>query len=208
VDTLAETDSRVVHNPASNLRIGSGFAPIIDMLERGVKVALGADGSASSDNQIMFDAMKLAALIHSVRSTDHRRWPSTRDVLRMATVNGAAALGMESELGELKPGKLADITLLDTSTLLFTPLNDAFHQLAYCENGSSVRTVIVDGRVVVEDGLILTIDEDSIRKEAVESWRRRYRELPALRAKTAPLVREFEQYQQAMINREFHLDRY
>ncbi|HEM62045.1 MAG TPA: amidohydrolase, partial [Chloroflexi bacterium] len=84
VDILAETDSRVVHNPASNLRIGSGFAPIIDMLEKGVKVALGADGSASSDNQIMFDAMKLAALIHNVRSTDHRRWPSTRDVLRMA----------------------------------------------------------------------------------------------------------------------------
>jgi len=208
VDSLAETDSRVVHNPASNLRIGSGFAPIIEMLERGVKVALGADGSASSDNQIMFDAMKLAALIHNVRSTDHHRWPSTRDILHMATVNGAAALGMETELGELKPGTLADISLLDTSTLLFTPLNDAFHQLAYCENGSSVRTVIVDGEVVVEDGHVLTVNEDSIREEALESWRRRYRELPALRAKAAPLVREFEQYQQHMISREFYLDRF
>ncbi|MDH4207831.1 MAG: amidohydrolase family protein, partial [Anaerolineae bacterium] len=129
VDVLAETNSRVVHNPASNLRIGSGFAPIIEMLEKGVKVALGTDGSASSDNQIMFDAIKLAALIHNVRSTDHHRWPSTRDVLHMATVNGAAALGLDEDLGELKPGKMADITLLDTSTLLFTPLNDAFHQL-------------------------------------------------------------------------------
>jgi 5-methylthioadenosine/S-adenosylhomocysteine deaminase len=208
VDTLAETDSRVVHNPASNLRLGSGFAPIIEMLERGVKVALGTDGSASSDNQIMFDATKLAALIHNVRSTDHHRWPSTRDILRMATLNGAAALGMETELGELKPGKLADVALLDTRTLLFTPLNDAYHQLAFCENGSSMRTVIVDGKVVVEDGLILTIDEESIRREAQEAWSGMYKNLAALREETVPLVREFEQYQQHMINREFYLDRY
>ncbi len=208
VDILAETDSRVVHNPASNLRIGSGFAPVIEMLERGVRVSLGADGSASSDNQIMFDAMKLASLIHNVRSTDHHRWPSTRDVLRMATVNGAAALGMETELGELKAGKIADITLLDTTTLLFTPFNDAFHQLAYAENGSSVHTVMVDGRVVVEGGRILTADEESIREEAREAWGRMYRDMPALREQATPLVREFEQYQQKMINREFYLDRF
>jgi 5-methylthioadenosine/S-adenosylhomocysteine deaminase len=208
VDILAETASRVAHNPASNLRLGSGFAPIIDMLEKGVKVALGTDGSASSDNQIMFDAMKLAALIHDVRSTDHRRWPSTRDVLRMATVNGAAALGLENELGELAPGKIADLTLLDTNTLLFTPFNDAFHQLAYCENGSSVRTVIVDGKVVVEDGCVLTSNEESIRHEAREAWGPMYEKLPALREKTAPLVQEFEQYQQQMINRDFYLDRF
>jgi cytosine/adenosine deaminase-related metal-dependent hydrolase len=208
LDMLAETNSRVVHNPASNLRIGSGFAPVIEMLERGVKVALGTDGSASSDNQIMFDAIKLAGLIHNLRSTDHHRWPSSRDVFRMATLNGAAALGIENELGELKPGKLADITLLDTNSLLFTPFNDAFHQLAYTENGSSVHTVIVDGRVVVEAGQVLTADEESIRQEAREAWGRMYRELPALRMQAEPLVREFEQYQQEMINRPFYLDRY
>jgi len=152
--------------------------------------------------------MKLAGLIHNLRSTDHHRWPSSRDVFRMATLNGAAALGMENELGELKPGKLADITLLDTNTLLFTPLNDAFHQLAYTENGSSVHTVIVDGRVVVEAGQVLTADEESIRQEAREAWGRMYRELPALRMQAEPLVREFEQYQQEMINRPFYLDRY
>jgi len=171
-------------------------------------VALGTDGSASSDNQIMFDAMKLAGLIHNLRSTDHHRWPSSRAVFRMATLNGAAALGMENELGELKPGKLADITLLDTNSLLFTPFNDAFHQLAYTENGSSVHTVIVDGRVVVEDGRILTVDEGSIREEAREAWERMYRELPRLREETEPLVREFEQYQQEMISKPFYLDRF
>jgi len=208
LDVLAESNSRVVHNPASNLRIGSGFAPIMEMLERGIKVALGTDGSASSDNQIMFDAMKLAGLIHNLRSTDHHRWPSSRDIVRMATSNGAAALGMEDDLGELRPGKLADIVLLDTSTLLFTPFNDAFRHLSYAENGSSVHTVIVDGRVVVEDGLVLTVDEQSIAEEAREAWGRMGSELPALRQKAEPLVREFEQYQQEMIGREFYLNRY
>jgi cytosine/adenosine deaminase-related metal-dependent hydrolase len=208
VDILAETRSRVVHNPASNLRLGSGFAPIIEMLERGVKVALGTDGSASSDNQIMFDAIKLAGLMHNVRTTDHRRWPSSRDVVRMATANGAAALCLEEDLGQLKPGRLADIVLLDTSTLLFTPFNDAFRHLAYCENGSSVRTVIVDGKVVVEGGRILTVDEGSIREEARDAWERMYRELPRLRKETEPLVREFEQYQQKMISKPFYLDRF
>ena len=208
LDMLAESDSRVVHNPASNLRIGSGFAPIIEMLERGITVALGTDGSASSDNQIMFDAMKLAALIHNLRSTDHRRWPSTRDVLRMATVNGAAALGMEGDLGELRPGMLADVVLLDTNTLLLTPFNDAFRHLCYAENGSSVHSVIVDGRLVVEGCRVLTADEESIAEEARDAWQRMYRELPGLREKTEPLAREFELYQQEMINRDFYLNRY
>ena len=208
LDMLAESDSRVVHNPASNLRIGSGFAPIIEMLERGITVALGTDGSASSDNQIMFDAMKLAALIHNLRSTDHRWWPSSKDVVRMATVNGAAALGMEGDLGELRPGKLADVVLLDTNTLLLTPFNDAFRHLCYAENGGSVHSVIVDGRLVVEGGRVLTADEESIAQEARDAWQRMYRELPGLREKNEPLVREFELYQQEVINREFYLDRY
>jgi 5-methylthioadenosine/S-adenosylhomocysteine deaminase len=208
LDVLAETNSRVVHNPASNLRLGTGFAPVIEMLERGIEVAIGTDGSASSDNQIMFDTVKLAGLIHNLRSTDHRRWPSSRDVIRMATVSGAAALGMEGELGELKPGKLADIALLDTGTLQFTPLNDAFHHLAYVETGGSVHTVIVAGRVVVENGTLVTVDEESIREEARDAWARLCRDLPCLRRDSAPLVHEFEQYQQDMINREFYLNRY
>lgn len=208
LDVLAETNSRVVHNPASNLRLGTGFAPVIEMLERGIEVAIGTDGSASSDNQIMFDTVKLAGLIHNLRSTDHRRWPSSRDVIRMATVSGAAALAMEGELGELKPGKLADIALLDTGTLQFTPLNDAFHHLAYVETGGSVHTVIVAGRVVVENGTLVTVDAESIREEAREAWARLCRDLPCLRRDSAPLLHEFEQYQQDMINREFYLNRY
>jgi cytosine/adenosine deaminase-related metal-dependent hydrolase len=208
VDMLGETNTRVVHNPASNLRLGSGFAPVIEMLERGIAVGIGTDGAASNDNQIMFDVMKLTGLIHNVRSRDHRRWPSSRDVMRMATVNGAAALGLGDDLGQLKPGKLADISLLDTSTPLLTPLNDAFLQLMCVENGSSVRTVIVDGKVVVEDGIVLSVDEESILAEAAEVWTRLYEKLPPLRKEFQPLLSELEQYQQDMINRDFYIDRY
>jgi 5-methylthioadenosine/S-adenosylhomocysteine deaminase len=208
VDILAETHCRVVHNPASNLRLGSGFAPVIEMLDRGIAVAIGTDGAASNDNQIMFDVMKLTGLIHNLRSKDHHHWPSSRDVMRMATVNGATALGLGGDLGQLEPGKLADITLLNTSTPLLTPLNDAFLQLMCVENGSSVHTVIVDGKVVVEDGIVLSVDEQTILSETADVWTRLYEKLPHLRKKLQPLLSELERYQQEMINRPFYLDRY
>jgi 5-methylthioadenosine/S-adenosylhomocysteine deaminase len=208
LDILAETETRVCHNPVCNLRIGSGVAPVIEMLERGIKVSIGTDGSASNDNQVMFDAMKVTGLIHTLRTRDHHRWPSARDILRMATVNGAAALGMETELGELKPGRIADLALLDMSSMFFTPLNDAYVHLVYAENGSSVRTVIVDGRVVLDDGRILTVDEQSIMLEAKEAWAKWRPKLSRARNEAETMVREFELYQQEMVNRDFHLDRF
>jgi 5-methylthioadenosine/S-adenosylhomocysteine deaminase len=156
----------------------------------------------------MFDAMKVTGLIHTLRTRDHHRWPSARDILRMATVNGAAALGMETELGELKPGRIADLALLDMSSMFFTPLNDAYVHLVYAENGSSVRTVIVDGRVVLEDGRILTVDEQSIMLEAREAWAKWRPKLSRARNEAETMVREFELYQQEMVNRDFHLDRF
>jgi len=208
LDILADTETRVCHNAVCNLRIGSGVAPVIEMLERGIKVSIGTDGSASNDNQVMFDAIKVAGLIHTLRTRDHHRWPSARDILRMATSNGAAAIGMETELGELKAGSIADLTLLDISSMFFTPLNDAFVHLVYAENGSSVRTVIVDGRVVVEDGRILTVDEQNIMLEAREAWAKWRPELSRARNEAQTMVREFELYQQEMVGREFHLDRF
>jgi 5-methylthioadenosine/S-adenosylhomocysteine deaminase len=156
----------------------------------------------------MFDAMKVAGLMHTLRTRDHERWPSGRDIVRMATSNGAAALGMEEELGEIRPGQIADLTLLDTSSMFFTPLNDAFLNLVYAENGSSVRTVIVDGKIIVSDGEIQTVDEQSILREAKEAWAKRREELPRARRQAEPVVREFELYQREMVNREFHLDRF
>ncbi len=208
MDTLRDTGTTVVHNPSSNLKLGSGFAPIPSMKERGINVALGADGPASSDNQVLFDVMKLAALIHSGREVDHRRWLSARDVVTMATTGGAAALGMGGELGELKPGLLADLTLLRLDSSYFTPLNDSYRQLVYSETGASVETVIVDGRVVVENGRLVTVDEDDLLTEASELWDRVRQRIPPLSEKDQALFRSMEIYQREQSAKDFHPSRH
>ncbi len=208
MEILVRTGATVVHNPASNLKLGSGFAPVLDMKQKGVPIALGADGSASSDNQVLFDIMKLTGLIHSAREVDHRRWLSARDVVAMATTGGARALGLSTELGELKPGMLADIVLLRLDSSFFAPLNDAFRQLVYCENGSSVQTVVVDGRIVVENGRLLTLDQDAVNLEMREAWERRRQSIAPVTDKQARIYRALERFQAEQSAREFHLPRH
>jgi len=204
IDILAQTGATVVHNPSSNLKLGSGFAPVLDMKERGVSLALGADGSASSDNQVLFDIMKLTGLIHCARELDHHRWLSARDVVAMATTGGARALGLGGELGELKPGMLADIVLLRLDTSFFTPLNDTFRQLVYCENGSSVETVLVDGQIVVEGGRLLTVDHEGAMAEARERWADKRATIPPLSGTNLKIFRAMERFQAQQSAREFH----
>ena len=147
---LRERGATPVHNPASNLRIGSGLAPVKKFLAAGVNVGLGTDGAASNDGQNMFDAMRLAALIHNQAGTDFNEWVTPAQALAMATRNGARAFGLDA--GVLAPGKLADIVLLRRDTPAFTPLNDVIAQLVFCENGGDVDSVIVNGEIVVEGG--------------------------------------------------------
>lgn len=173
IDLLAEHGAMVVHNPACNLKLGSGIARIREMLDKGVVVGLGADGSASSDNQVMFDALKVAALKHNCTFTDHDKWVSARDVIKMATVWGGHVLGHKDQLGYLKQGCLADITLLNLNTPHLSPLNDAYRALVFCETGSSVDTVIVDGKVVLEQGRLLTVDEDSLLREIRDTFKKK-----------------------------------
>jgi 5-methylthioadenosine/S-adenosylhomocysteine deaminase len=159
-----------VHNPASNLRIGSGVARVKEFLVAGVNVGLGTDGSASNDGQNMFDAMRLAALIHNQAGTDFNKWITPTQALAMATRNGARAFGVEA--GVIAPGKLADIVLLRRDTPAFTPLNDAIAQLVFCENGSGVDTVIVNGEIVVEQGRLTKVDEREVLRLAEQARRR------------------------------------
>ncbi|MGH8543372.1 MAG: amidohydrolase family protein [Gammaproteobacteria bacterium] len=157
IDLFARRGATPVHNPASNLRIGSGLAPVKRFIAAGVNVGLGTDGSASNDGQNMFDAMRLAALIHNQAGSDFSEWVSPPQALAMATRNGARAFGLDA--GVLAPGKLADIVLLRRDTPAFTPLNDAIAQLVFCENGSGVDSVIVNGEIVVESGRLTKVDE-------------------------------------------------
>jgi 5-methylthioadenosine/S-adenosylhomocysteine deaminase len=167
IDRFAKSGATAVHNPASNLRLGSGLAPIPRMLERGVHVALGTDGAASNDGQNMFDAVKLASLIHNTTVEDFRLWVTPVQALGMATRDGARAFGLEA--GMLAPGKLADVVLLRRGTPAFTPLNDPINQLALCENGSSVDTVLVGGEVVVEGGGLVRMREEEVLALVEES---------------------------------------
>ncbi|MFC2029340.1 amidohydrolase family protein [Chloroflexota bacterium] len=208
IDLIGTANATVVHNSACNLKLGSGFTPVLKMVQRGVHVALACDGSASNDNQVMFDVMKIAALMHTVRDRSHRNWLNAQRVLQMATTEGARVLRSEGELGIIEPGALADLTLLDMTTSAFTPLNDPAQHLVYCETGSSVRTVIVNGKVVVEDGKLLTVDEEALLAEAREVWAKRKGDIPAVGPDGRRFLGALEQYQQRVLAEPFEVDAY
>jgi len=170
VELFAKSGATPVHNPASNLRIGSGLAKVKEFLAAGVKVGLGTDGSASNDGQNMFDAVRLAVLIHNQAGTDFNHWVTPVQALAMATRNGARAFGLDA--GVLAPGRLADIVLLRRDRSAFTPLNDVVSQLAFCENGSDVDSVIVDGEIVVKDGRLAKVDEGEVLRMADQARKR------------------------------------
>ena len=160
VEIFAARRATPVHNPASNLRLGSGLAPVKEFVATGVNIGLGTDGAASNDGQNMFDSARLAALIHNQAGSDFRQWVTPAQALAMATRNGAQAFGLDA--GVLAPGNLADIVLLRRDTAAFTPLNDVIGQLVFCEKGSSVDTVIVNGEIVVQAGELKTVVEQEV----------------------------------------------
>jgi 5-methylthioadenosine/S-adenosylhomocysteine deaminase len=167
VALLAQRGATPVHNPASNLRIGSGLAKVKEFLAAGANVALGTDGSASNDGQNMFDALRLAALIHNEAGTDFNQWVTPLQALAMATRNGAQAFGLDA--GVIGTGKLADLVLLRRDVPAFTPLNDVVNQMVFCENGGDVDTVIVNGEIVVEGGRSTKVDEKEVLRLAQQA---------------------------------------
>jgi len=167
VELFAEHGATPVHNPASNLRIGSGLAKVKEFLAAGVNVGLGTDGAASNDGQNMFDAVRLAALIHNHAGSDFNRWVTPGQALAMATRNGARAFGLDA--GVIAAGKLADIVLLRRDTAAYRPMNDVVNQIVFCENGSNVDTVIVNGEAVVEGGRLTKVDEMTVLKIAEDA---------------------------------------
>ncbi|MDE0056549.1 MAG: amidohydrolase [Defluviicoccus sp.] len=190
IGRLADAGSVVVHNPESNLKIGAGTAPIPEMMARGVKIALGTDGAGTNDNLIMHEALRLAAILHRPALRERARWPGAKDVLRMATEGGAAAILRSGTIGSIEVGKRADLVLYRLDAPWWVPVNDPSSQLVFAENGSSVETVLVDGRVVVEDGRIVAFDADAILREAAPMMSRileRNRRLYALAGRMAEL---------------------
>lgn len=161
LDILKEKNVSVVTNPASNMKLGNGFAPVPAMLEKGINVCLGTDGAASNNSLNLFHELNLLTLIHKgVGKTP--QCISAREGFRMATLNGAKALGLEKEIGSLEVGKKADIAILNLNTPSLTPRNNLIAGLSYSANGSEVETVIIDGKITMEERKVLTMDEELI----------------------------------------------
>jgi 5-methylthioadenosine/S-adenosylhomocysteine deaminase len=162
---LKETGTSVSHNPVSNMMLGDGVAPVVEMLRQGVNVALGTDGAASNHSQDLFDTMKAASLLQKVHHQD-AGVIDPYSVLRMATLGGAKALGLDSICGTIEAGKRADLILVDIDTIHNQPINDIFSQVVHCAKASDVRTVIVNGEIVMQDRTLARHDEKQILANA------------------------------------------
>lgn len=165
LDVIAQTRASVSHNPISNLKLGSGIAPWRKYMDKAINVGLGTDGMSSSDNARMSEVVKTAALLHKVTGPDYRQWPTAQEVLTAGTLGGARSARLGKTVGSIEVGKRADLVIYDMNSLSFTPRNRPEYHLVYSENGSSIESVLVDGRVVLEDGRITTIDETAVLAE-------------------------------------------
>ena len=177
VALLAEHGCSVTHNPLSNLKLGSGLCPVRDLLDASVNVALGTDGMTTSDTADLLSAMRAAALLHKLATTDYTRWVSAEEAFRLATRGGAVSGLMGKDLGALEAGKLADVILLDRNAWSFLPLHDPITQLALSASPEAVLTSIVGGRVVMRDRKLLFVDEVSLHEEIAEAAERFRRDL-------------------------------
>jgi 5-methylthioadenosine/S-adenosylhomocysteine deaminase len=162
---LARTKTNVAHCPSSNLKLGSGIARVSEMMERGISVSLGADGAACNNRLDMFTEMRTAALLQKALHGPEVV-PAAR-ALRMATIDGARALGLEKEIGSLEVGKRADVIVVDLGQVHSIPArDDVVSALVYSAGSSDVRTTIIDGRVVMRDGELLTLNEADVIADA------------------------------------------
>ncbi|MDQ5872599.1 MAG: amidohydrolase family protein, partial [Acidobacteriota bacterium] len=165
IGLLAESGTGIVHCPESNMKLASGVAPVGKMLAAGLRLGLGTDGAASNNDLDMIGEMGSAARLHKVAALDPTAAPA-RAVLRMATRGGAEALHMEDRIGSLEAGKRADIVVLSLFGPNALPLFDPFSHLVYSARADAVRTVVVEGRVLMERRRLKTLDTEAIRRNA------------------------------------------
>lgn len=168
MEIVARAGATIAHNPVCNLKLGSGIMPFRRLRDHGIPICLGTDEAVADDTHNLWQAAKTAGLVHKIADPDYRTWPSAPEILDCLFRGGARAMRRKERIGELVTGAEADIILLDLDTFAFTPLNDLRRQLVYCENGTSVRDVIVAGRIVVRGGQFTLLDEKAVRAEARE----------------------------------------
>ena len=167
LEILAKSKSNISHCPSSNMKLASGFAKVPQMLQAGVPVSLGCDGGPSNNTYDMVREMRLAALIHKSYVDDPLVIPAEQ-AIEMATLGGAVAMGIDDMVGSIEPGKLADIILIGLRGLSVTPTSNPVSNLVYSGSGDAVDTVIVNGKVLLREKKLLTLDEEKVKTRAVE----------------------------------------
>jgi len=165
IDILKQRHVGIVHNPQSNMKLASGVAPIPKMLAAGVMIGLGTDGAASNNDLNMWEEMDTVAKLHKVFSGDPKVI-SAQEAFELATIRGAEALHLEKEIGSLEPGKRADLLIIERDSLNQIPLYNLYSDLVYATKASDVESVIINGRVVMQNRRLLTLNEVSIKREA------------------------------------------
>ncbi|MDO5718847.1 MAG: amidohydrolase [Tissierellia bacterium] len=164
IEIMAEKNVHVVHNPSSNLKLASGFAKVQQMLDAGVKLALGTDGSSSNNNLNMIEEMHIASIMAKAVSKNPKAL-SAYDTLKMATMGGAEAIGMGKQLGAIEAGRLADISIIDLNKIHLKPINNKISLVVYSAQASDIDTVIINGNIVMESRKIIGVDENEIIEE-------------------------------------------
>ena len=165
INILAQTQSTVVHNPLSNLRLGSGIAPILKYIQAGVNVTFGCDGASSNDSQDLLEAIKIGSILHNLTEPDYQYWITPRQAVEMASLGGAKGLNVEDELGSLTVGKKADLVLYDLNNLSLLPRTDPIGLLVLGRPVNVVNSAWVNGKQIISNGKITTINIDELRQE-------------------------------------------
>lgn len=165
INILAETQSTVVHNPLSNLRLGSGIAPILKYRQAGVNISFGCDGASSNDSQDLLEAIKIGSILHNVTDFDYQHWITPRNSIEMASHGGAKGLNLAEEIGDLTVGKKADLVMYDLTSLSLLPRTDPIGLLVLGRPTNVVDCVWVNGKQIVADGQVKNINVQQLRQE-------------------------------------------
>jgi guanine deaminase len=191
LDLVAQSRAGVSHNPVSNLKLGSGIAPVIAMLQRGIPVGLGTDNHNANDGCSMFEALKWGTLLPTL-TADYKHWLTASAGLKMATEHGATLMGKAQEIGRLAPNYAADFLLFDLNDDAFLAMNSPAEQLVFSNSGRGLVSAYVDGEAVLDAGRISTVDEVSIRQEICARMMHMKEKIAA----GLPISRELELYLQ------------
>jgi len=169
INLIKGKDVSIVHNPSSNCKLASGIAPMKSYKNNGINLALGTDGASSNNNLNMMKELNLAALLASVSEMDTIAFKPF-EILQMATLGGAKALGREKDLGTIEIGKKADIILINKNSLNMTPMNNVYSALVYSCSSENINTVISNGKILMKDRKLLTMDEKEICQKVNKIW--------------------------------------